>query len=181
VQGITGLAVDYDRDHSLGGGAYGNEAPSHQETSRAGDADSQAAHMEHLSHQGDAGRVPWVTLKRPTRKLPSNGRSKNAASRSLRNSMNSRLRWRSLTSAWTFPVTRSIPASRLTVPWRLYSCSRAKVAWTPGLGGKWAVGYLMVPKIDAVTRGSVPRTAFACFAMLASCDREVRTNLLTAA
>ncbi len=25
-------------------------------------------------------------------------------------------------------VTRSMPASRLTVPWRLYSCSRAKVA-----------------------------------------------------
>src|SRR5271170_7843203 len=41
--------------------------------------------------------------------------------------MNSRLRWRSLTSAWTLPVTRSMPASKLTVPWRLYSCSRAKV------------------------------------------------------
>ena len=31
---------------------------------------------------------------------------------------------------------RSMPASKLTVPWRLYSCSRAKVAWTPGPGGK---------------------------------------------
>src|SRR5215471_14956771 len=41
--------------------------------------------------------------------------------------MNSRLRCRSLTSAWTLPVTRSMPASKLTVPWRLYSCSRAKV------------------------------------------------------
>ena len=39
----------------------------------------------------------------------------------LRNSMNSRLRWRSLTSAWTLPVSRSIPANRLSVPWRLYS------------------------------------------------------------
>ena len=38
-----------------------------------------------------------------------------------RNSMNSRLRWRSLTRASTFPVSRSIPASRLRVPWRLYS------------------------------------------------------------
>ena len=39
-----------------------------------------------------------------------------------RNSMNSRLRWRSLTSAaWTLPVSRSIPANRLSVPWRLYS------------------------------------------------------------
>ena len=27
-----------------------------------------------------------------------------------------RLRWRSLTSAWTFPVSRSIPANRLSVP-----------------------------------------------------------------
>jgi hypothetical protein len=26
--------------------------------------------------------------------------------------------------------------SKLTVPWRLYSCSRAKVAWAPGSGGK---------------------------------------------
>ncbi len=34
------------------------------------------------------------------------------------------------------PVTRSMPASRLTVPWRLYSCSRAKVACTPGSGGR---------------------------------------------
>ena len=33
--------------------------------------------------------------------------------------MNSRLRWRSLTSAWTLPVSRSIPANRLSVPWRL--------------------------------------------------------------
>ena len=39
-----------------------------------------------------------------------------AASRSLRNSMNSRLRWRSLTSAWTLPVTRLMPASKLIVP-----------------------------------------------------------------
>ena len=31
------------------------------------------------------------------------------------------LRWRSLTSAWTLPVSRSIPANRLSVPWRLYS------------------------------------------------------------
>src|SRR6266545_2247557 len=52
------------------------------------------------------------------------------------NSMNSRLRWRSLTRAWTLPVSRSIPANRLSVPWRMYSWSRAKVAWTPGLGGK---------------------------------------------
>ena len=34
------------------------------------------------------------------------------------------------------PVTRSMPASKLTVPWRLYSCSRAKVACAPGSGGK---------------------------------------------
>ena len=26
-----------------------------------------------------------------------------------------------LTKAWTFPVSRSIPANRLSVPWRLYS------------------------------------------------------------
>ena len=25
------------------------------------------------------------------------------------------------TSAWTFPLSRSIPANRLSVPWRLYS------------------------------------------------------------
>ena len=31
--------------------------------------------------------------------------------------MNSRLRWRSLTSAWTLPVIRSIPANRLSEPW----------------------------------------------------------------
>src|SRR4029077_2035373 len=37
-------------------------------------------------------------------------------SRSLRNSMNSRLRWRSLTRAWTLPVSRSILANRLSVP-----------------------------------------------------------------
>jgi len=36
----------------------------------------------------------------------------------------------------TFPVSRLMPASRLTVPWRLYSNSRAKVACTPGTGGK---------------------------------------------
>src|SRR5271165_2391173 len=59
-----------------------------------------------------------------------------AASRSLRNSMNSRLRWRSLTRAWTWPVSRSMPASKLTVPWRLYSGSRAKVACLPGSGGR---------------------------------------------
>jgi len=28
---------------------------------------------------------------------------------------------RSLTRAWTLPVSRSIPANRLSVPWRLYS------------------------------------------------------------
>ena len=39
----------------------------------------------------------------------------------LEDSMNSRLRWRSLTRAWTLPVTRSMPASKLTVPLRLYS------------------------------------------------------------
>lgn len=39
----------------------------------------------------------------------------------LEDSMNSRLRWRSLTRAWTFPVSRSIPANKLSVPWRLYS------------------------------------------------------------
>lgn len=50
--------------------------------------------------------------------------------------MNSRLRWRSLTRAWTLPVSRSIPANRLSVPWRLYSWSRAKPEWTPGSGGK---------------------------------------------
>ena len=49
------------------------------------------------------------------------GAGRIGASRSLRNSMNSRLRWRSLTSAWTLPVSRSIPANRLSVPWRLYS------------------------------------------------------------
>jgi hypothetical protein len=37
------------------------------------------------------------------------------------NSMNSRLRWRSLTRAWTLPVSRSMPANRLSVPLRLYS------------------------------------------------------------
>src|SRR5215204_1518492 len=42
--------------------------------------------------------------------------------------MNSRLRWRSLTRAWTLPVSRSMPASKLTVPWRLYSWSRANNA-----------------------------------------------------
>ena len=30
----------------------------------------------------------------------------------------------------------SIPASKLTVPWRLYSNSRVKVGCTPGSGGK---------------------------------------------
>jgi|ERR1700741_2387501 hypothetical protein len=29
--------------------------------------------------------------------------------------------WRSLTRVWTLPVSRSIPANRLSVPWRLYS------------------------------------------------------------
>jgi hypothetical protein len=41
-----------------------------------------------------------------------------------------------LDQGWTLPVSRSMPASKLTVPWRLYSCSRAKVAWRPGSGGK---------------------------------------------
>ncbi|MEA2899680.1 MAG: hypothetical protein QOJ84_5295 [Bradyrhizobium sp.] len=36
--------------------------------------------------------------------------------RNLRNSMNARLRWRSLTGAWTFPVSRSMPANILSVP-----------------------------------------------------------------
>jgi hypothetical protein len=35
--------------------------------------------------------------------------------------MNSRLRWRSLTRGWAFPVRRSMPANRLTVPRRSYS------------------------------------------------------------
>src|SRR4051812_44688981 len=34
------------------------------------------------------------------------------------------------------PLTRSMPASKLTVPWRLYSNSRAKVACMPGSGGR---------------------------------------------
>ena len=38
----------------------------------------------------------------------------------------SRLRWRSLTSAWTFPVSRSIPANRLSVP---APRSRGRRAW----------------------------------------------------
>ncbi len=46
------------------------------------------------------------------------------------------LRWRSLTRAWTWPVSRSIPASKRTVPWRLYSWSRAKVVCLPGSGGR---------------------------------------------
>ena len=29
--------------------------------------------------------------------------------------------WRSLTRAWTWPVIRSMPAIKVTVPWRLYS------------------------------------------------------------
>ncbi len=29
-----------------------------------------------------------------------------------------------------------MPASKLSVPWRLYWCSRAKVACTPGSGGR---------------------------------------------
>jgi hypothetical protein len=33
-----------------------------------------------------------------------------------------------MTRAWTFPVSRSMPAKRLTVPCRLYSWSRAKLA-----------------------------------------------------
>src|SRR5262245_25418912 len=33
--------------------------------------------------------------------------------------MNSRQRWRSLTKAWTLPVSRSMPANRLSVPWAL--------------------------------------------------------------
>src|SRR6266481_940642 len=33
--------------------------------------------------------------------------------------MNSRLRWRSLTKAWTLPVSTAILAKRLSVPWRL--------------------------------------------------------------
>jgi hypothetical protein len=33
-------------------------------------------------------------------------------------------------------VTRSMSASKLTVLWRLYSCSRAKIAWMPGSGGR---------------------------------------------
>src|SRR5215469_14023583 len=35
--------------------------------------------------------------------------------------MNSRLRWRSLTNACTWPFARSMPAIRVTVPCRLYS------------------------------------------------------------
>ena len=34
------------------------------------------------------------------------------------------------------PVRRSMPASRLTVSWRLHSCSRAKVACFPGLADR---------------------------------------------
>ena len=36
----------------------------------------------------------------------------------------------------TLPVSRSMPASKLTVPWRLYSWSRATVACLPGAGGR---------------------------------------------
>ena len=39
----------------------------------------------------------------------------------LRNSMNSRLRCRAATRPWTWPLSKSMPASRLNVPWRLYS------------------------------------------------------------
>ena len=35
--------------------------------------------------------------------------------------MISRLRWRSLNERVDLPVSRSIPANRLSVPWRLYS------------------------------------------------------------
>jgi hypothetical protein len=42
-----------------------------------------------------------------------------------RNSMNSRW-WRSQIRAWTLPVRRSMPASRLIVPWRLYSRRRSR-------------------------------------------------------
>ncbi len=50
--------------------------------------------------------------------------------------MNSRLRWRSLTTAWTLPVSRSIPANRLSVPWRLYSMIARKGGLDASLGGK---------------------------------------------
>jgi len=33
-----------------------------------------------------------------------------------------------LDQARTLPVTRSMPASKVTVPWRLYSWSQAKIA-----------------------------------------------------
>lgn len=45
--------------------------------------------------------------------------------------MNSLLRCRSFTRAWTWPLSRSIPASKVTVPCRLYSCSRPKLGCSP--------------------------------------------------
>jgi hypothetical protein len=68
----------------------------------------------------------------------------------LSNSMNSQLRWRSLTARGpSRRRDRSVQANKMTGPWRLYSCSRAKVAWTLGSRGKsrvvlaiaWIVGF----------------------------------------
>ena len=38
--------------------------------------------------------------------------------------------------ACTFPVSRSMPANRLNVPWRLYSWSRARQPCLSGIGGR---------------------------------------------
>src|SRR5271166_5001993 len=59
--------------------------------------------------------------------------------------MNSRERWRSSTQAWTCPVSRSIPASRLNVPRRLYSWSRAMHV----TGDRWQVWGSVGDRLDA--------------------------------
>lgn len=48
-------------------------------------------------------------------------------------------RGRLLTSACTVPVSKSMPAIRVTVPWRLYSWSRCVVGWVPGTGERSGV------------------------------------------
>jgi hypothetical protein len=63
--------------------------------------------------------------------------------------MNSRLRWRSLTRAWTLPVSRSMPASKLTVPLRLYSADAPRA--TPRAGPRSRKSGRGAPE-DAISR-----------------------------
>ena len=81
--------------------------------------------------------------------------------------MNSRLRWRSWTSAWTLPVSRR-SENRLSGSWRLYSCTCALLHGRPGTGGKSGAVVAMAWDPRLLVVAGMIATGFFDFSALAA-------------